>query len=47
MTGLLPLQLPLTHLSVCVQALPSLQTLPSAAGGFVHLPLLASHTPAT
>jgi hypothetical protein len=43
---LAPLQIPLTQVSVCVQALPSLQPVPSLAGGFVHLPVVASHAPA-
>src|SRR5438093_1203047 len=33
-TGLLPVQTPLWQVSVCVQALPSLQALPSAFAGF-------------
>jgi hypothetical protein len=35
-TGLLPTQVPAVHLSVWVQALPSLQVEPSAATGLVH-----------
>src|SRR5437773_11111554 len=33
-TGLLPVQSPLSQVSVCVQALPSLQAVPSAFAGF-------------
>jgi hypothetical protein len=40
-------QVPLWQLSVCVQALPSLQDVPLATIGFEHVPLLASHVPAT
>jgi hypothetical protein len=31
--------------SVCVQALPSLQLVPLALFGFVQVPLVASHVP--
>ena len=45
--GLDPVQTPLWHLSVWVQALPSLQLAPSVAGGFEHWPVLGLHVPAT
>jgi hypothetical protein len=35
------------HASVCVQALPSLQVVPSGALGFEHMPLFGLHVPAT
>jgi hypothetical protein len=44
-TGLSPRQVPERHLSVRVQALPSLQTLPSALAGFVHAPVAMSQAP--
>ena len=46
-TALLPVQLAATHESVCVQASPSLQVVPSGAAGFEHAPLDGSQTPAT
>jgi hypothetical protein len=46
MTGLDPVQAPLSQLSVSVQALPSLQVVPFAAVGFEHAPVLGSHVPA-
>ena len=47
MTGLPPVQTPLWQLSVCVQALPSLQAVPFAAFGFVQTPVPVLQTPAT
>jgi hypothetical protein len=44
-TLLLPVQVPAWQLSVCVQALPSLQVVPSAAAGFEHTPVRASQVP--
>ncbi len=44
--GLPPVQTPAWHVSVCVQALPSLQPLPSAAVGLEQSPLAPSHVPA-
>lgn len=38
-TGLLPLQAPPTQVSTWVQALPSLQALPSALGGLEQTPV--------
>ena len=45
-TGLLPMHTPAWQLSVRVQALPSLQVVPSAAGGFEQAPLAGLHVPA-
>jgi len=45
-TGLLPAQTPLWQVSVCVQALPSLQVLPLAFAGFEHVPVAGSQVPA-
>lgn len=46
-TGLLPVHAPPWHASLRVQALPSLQVVPSAAAGFEQAPLVGSHVPAT
>ena len=46
-TGLDPVHVPLSHASLCVHALPSLQVAPFAASGFEHAPLVGSHVPAT
>ena len=45
-TGFNPVQTPPRHVSACVQALPSLQALPSATGGSEQKPDDGSHTPA-
>ena len=45
-TGLLPVQVPAWHVSVCVHALPSLHVVPFAATGLEHWPVVASHVPA-
>src|SRR5437870_3659002 len=45
-TGLLPVQTPLWQVSVCVQALPSLQVLPLAFAGFEHVPVVGEQVPA-
>src|SRR5205814_1683566 len=45
--GLLPTQAPDWQLSVWVQALPSLQAVPSALAGFEHVPVLGLQAPAT
>ena len=45
-TGLSPWQLPAKHVSVCVQALPSLQVVPSALLGLVQTPVPLLHVPA-
>jgi hypothetical protein len=45
-TGLLPVQAPAWHVSVCVQELPSLHDAPSAFAGFEHTPVLVLHVPA-
>ena len=42
-----PVHAPLTHLSVCVQALPSLHVAASALLGVLHLPLAESQLPAS
>ena len=47
MTGFVPVHVPDWHASVCVQALPSLHDVPSAAFGFEQLPVAGSHVPAT
>jgi len=46
-TGLLPVQSPAWQVSVCVQAFPSLQSVPLAAVGFEHAPVEVSQVPAT
>src|SRR5206468_57888 len=46
-TGLLPVQVPLWHVSVCVQALGSLHAVPSLAFGLEHVPVVGLHVPAT
>src|SRR5437879_4354566 len=45
--GFAPMQLPAWQVSVCVQASPSAQALPSAWFGLEHVPLAGSQTPAT
>jgi hypothetical protein len=45
--GFEPVQVPDWHVSVRVQALPSLQVLPLTASGFEHVPVAASQVPAT
>src|SRR5205814_2748859 len=45
-TGLLPVHTPLWQVSVCVHALPSLQTLPLAFAGFEHVPVAGLQLPA-
>src|SRR5438034_116185 len=44
-TGFAPVQLPYWQVSVCVQALPSLQAVPLAFAGFEH-PVTGSQVPA-
>src|SRR2546428_7569019 len=44
-TGLEPMQAPLWQVSVCVQALPSLHTVPLALAGSVHWPVVGSQVP--
>jgi hypothetical protein len=46
LTGLPPTHVPLRQESLCVQALPSLHDVPSAAVGFEQLPVPGSHVPA-
>src|SRR2546428_253109 len=46
-TGLLPTQLPLWQVSVCVQALPSVHGVPFVAVGVEQLPVAGLHVPAT
>ena len=46
MTGFDPVHVPPWHVSVCVQALPSLQLVPFAAAGLEQAPLVGSHVPA-
>ena len=45
-TGFDPAHVPLWHVSVCVQAFPSLHVVPLAAIGFEHCPVLGLHVPA-
>jgi hypothetical protein len=47
MTGLLPVQTPDWQLSLWVQALPSVQPVPSAAFGLEQTPVTVSQVPAT
>ena len=46
-TGWLPTHVPLSHVSLCVQAFPSLHAVPSAFVGFEHIPVAGSHVPAS
>jgi hypothetical protein len=43
--GLFPAHAPAWHVSVCVQAFPSLQLVPSAFAGFEQAPVAVSQTP--
>ncbi len=45
-TGLLPLHDPAWQVSVCVQALPSLQGVPSGRVGLLHTPVAGLQVPA-
>jgi hypothetical protein len=45
-TGLEPTHAPPRQASICEQALPSLQTVPSIAAGFEHAPVAGSQAPA-
>ena len=45
-TGLLPVQSPLSQVSVCVQALPSLHAVPSVLAGSEHAPVAGLQVPA-
>jgi len=42
-----PVHTPAWHVSVCVQAFPSLHVLPSALAGLEHTPLVGLHVPAS
>ena len=44
-TGLLPVQVPAWQVSVCVQALPSVQVVPSALAGLEQVPVDGSQVP--
>jgi hypothetical protein len=46
-TGLLPVHTPLSHISVCVQASPSLHGVPLALAGSEQRPVCGSHVPAS
>ena len=46
-TGLVPVHVPAWHVSLCVQALPSLHEVPFGAFGFEQLPVAGLHVPAT
>jgi hypothetical protein len=45
-TGLLPVQTPAVHTSVCVHASPSWHAVPSETVGFEHMPVVGSQVPA-
>jgi hypothetical protein len=45
-TGFEPVQVPAWHVSVWVQALPSVQVVPFGTAGLEHAPLAGSHAPA-
>ena len=45
MTGLPPVQVPVWHVSVCVQALLSLQGVLLALFGFEQMPVAGAHVP--
>jgi hypothetical protein len=45
-TGFEPVHVPARQESLCVHALPSLHTVPSAFAGFVHVPVALLHVPA-
>jgi hypothetical protein len=45
-TGLPPVRVPFSHVSVCVHAFPSLHAVPFAATGFEHAPVDGLHVPA-
>src|SRR5438552_7872148 len=47
MTGFVPLHSPAWQVSVPVQALPSLQAVPSGVAGFEHAPVAGSQVPAS
>jgi hypothetical protein len=47
LTGLAPVQMPAWHVSVRVQALPSLHVLPFGFTGFEHVPVAGSQMPAS
>src|SRR2546422_752116 len=46
-TGLEPVQIPVWHVSVCVQALPSLHAVPFGAFGLEQAPVVGLQVPAT
>jgi hypothetical protein len=46
-TGFEPVQTPVVHASVCVQAFPSLHVVPFTAVGFEQVPVEGVHVPAT
>jgi len=46
-TGFVPVQVPAWHVSVCVQASPSVHALPSGFAGFEQTPVVGLHVPAT
>src|SRR5881296_2614658 len=46
-TGLEPVHVPLSQVSLCVQALPSLHAVPLGFAGFEHCPVAVSQVPAT
>jgi len=46
-TGFPPVHIPVWQVSVCVQALPSVQAVPLGALGFEHTPVIGLQTPTT
>src|SRR5712691_514515 len=46
-TGLVPMHCPDSHASLCVQAFPSLQVVPSGFAGLLHIPVVGSQVPAS
>jgi len=45
-TGFMPVHVPAWQVSLCVQALPSLQAAPSGFAGLEHVPVAGSQLPA-
>jgi len=46
-TALEPVQVPFSHVSVCVQAFPSVHAVPLGFAGLEHCPVEVSQVPAT
>ena len=47
MTGFVPVQVPFWHVSLCVQAFPSLHTVPFAFTGLEQTPVAGLQVPAS